>query len=137
MQRVDLGSLLVAPSEGRELRMQVDEKTGTVQAVMIAAEDGALELQVFAAPRGGDLWSTVRPQIQADITRRGGKAEEREGREARRAVRAGADRTAAGEAVELGEAGRNAGQALLLHGLGKAVEGGIESGSGSLAGPGF
>lgn len=80
VQRVDLGSLLVAPSEGRELRMQVDEKTGNVQAVMIAGEDGALELQVFAAPRNGDLWSTVRPQIQADITGRGGKAEEREGR---------------------------------------------------------
>ena len=75
VQRVDLGSLLVAPSEGRELRMQVDEKTGNVQAVMIAGEDGALELQVFAAPRNGDLWSTVRPQIQADITGRGGKAD--------------------------------------------------------------
>lgn len=80
VQRVDLGSLLIAPSDGRELRLQVDEKSGTVQAVMLAGQDGALEMQAFAAPRHTDLWSTVRPQIQADITGRGGTAEEREGR---------------------------------------------------------
>jgi hypothetical protein len=80
VQRVDLGSLLIAPSEGRELRLQVDEASGNVQAVMLASQDGALEMQAFAAPRNGDLWSTVRPQIQADITGRGGQAEEREGR---------------------------------------------------------
>ncbi|WP_051204202.1 DUF3710 domain-containing protein [Nocardioides sp. CF8] len=80
VQRVDLGSLLIAPSEGRELRLQVDEASGTVQAVMLAGQDGALEIQAFAAPRNGDLWGTVRPQIQADIAGRGGQAEEREGR---------------------------------------------------------
>ena len=80
VQRVDLGSLLITPSEGRELRLQVDEASGVVQAVMLAGQDGAIELQVFAAPRGGDLWSTVRPQIAADIVGRGGRTEEREGR---------------------------------------------------------
>lgn len=79
VERVDLGSLLIPPGE-RELRLQVDEASGTVQSVMLAAPDGALEMQAFAAPRNGDLWSTVRPQIVADITGRGGKAEEREGR---------------------------------------------------------
>jgi Protein of unknown function (DUF3710) len=80
VERVDLGSLLIAPSEGREVRLQVDEKTGQVQSVMLAAQDGLLEMQAFAAPRHGDLWSTVRPQLQADITGRGGQAEERDGR---------------------------------------------------------
>lgn len=78
--RVDLGSLLIAPSEGRELRLQVDEASGTVQAVMLTGPDGALEMQVFAAPRHGDLWATVRPQIREDITGRGGQVEERDGR---------------------------------------------------------
>lgn len=80
VERVDLGSLLVAPSEGRELRLQVEEKSGAVQAVLLAGPDGAVELQAFAAPRNGDLWSEVRPQLAADIARRGGSAEEREGR---------------------------------------------------------
>lgn len=80
VQRVDLGSLLIAPEEGRELRLQVDESTQAVQAVLLAGSDGALELRAFAAPRNGDLWTEVRPQLAADLARRGGTATEREGR---------------------------------------------------------
>lgn len=78
--RLDLGSLLVPPAEGAELRVQVDEQSGAVRAVLLATDKGALELRAFAAPRGGDLWSDIRPQIAADAARRGGTATEREGR---------------------------------------------------------
>jgi hypothetical protein len=78
--RVDLGSLLIAPSEGREVRLQVDEATQAVQSVLIAGRDGALELRAFAAPRNGDLWSDVRPELVADVKNKGGTVEEREGR---------------------------------------------------------
>jgi hypothetical protein len=80
LERIDLGSLLVAPRDGADLRLQVDETTGEVQSVMLAAEEGALELRAFAAPRNGDLWAEVRPQMAADISRHGGTATEREGR---------------------------------------------------------
>jgi hypothetical protein len=79
-ERVDLGSLLIAPWHGREVRVQVDEKTQAVRSVLVAAPDGAMELRAFAAPRNGDLWSEVRPQIAEDLSRRGGTASEREGR---------------------------------------------------------
>ncbi|WP_370247593.1 DUF3710 domain-containing protein [Nocardioides sp.] len=79
VERVDLGSLLVAPEAGRELRLQVDERTNTVQAVLLASEDGAVEFRAFAAPRNGDLWTEVRPQIAADMQARGGRTSEREG----------------------------------------------------------
>jgi hypothetical protein len=78
--RVDIGSLLVAPAEGLELRLQVDEETEHVQAVVLAGPEGALELRAFAAPRNGDLWSEVRPRIAADFAQRGGTATEQEGR---------------------------------------------------------
>ena len=80
VDRVDLGSLRVPPREGAELRLQVDEATGEVQSVMLAAEEGALELRAFAAPRNGSLWEEVRPQIAADVAQHGGTATEREGR---------------------------------------------------------
>jgi hypothetical protein len=80
ISRIDLGSLRVAPYEGAELRLQVDEQTGEVQSAMLAAEEGALELRAFAAPRHGDLWTEVRPQIAADVAQHGGTATEREGR---------------------------------------------------------
>ena len=50
------------------------------QSVMLAGEEGALELRAFAAPRDGDLWSEVRPQIAADVAQHGGTATERDGR---------------------------------------------------------
>jgi hypothetical protein len=80
LDRVDLGSLRIAPREGAELRLQVDENTGEVQSVMLAADEGALELRAFAAPRNGDLWSEVRPQIASDVSQHGGTATERQGR---------------------------------------------------------
>jgi hypothetical protein len=80
VDRVDLGSLRVAPRDGAELRLQVDENTGEVQSVMLASEDGAMELRAFAAPRNGALWDEVRPQIAADVSGHGGTATEREGR---------------------------------------------------------
>jgi len=80
IDRVDLGSLVLTPEPGRELRLQVDETSGAVQSVVLAGADGAVELRAFAAPRNGDLWADVRPQIAADMESRGGTATEREGR---------------------------------------------------------
>lgn len=80
VQRVDLGSMLIAPVPGSELRIQVDERTKRVQSVLMAGAEGALELRAFSAPRHGDLWSDIRPQLAADMARRGGTATEREGR---------------------------------------------------------
>jgi hypothetical protein len=79
VERLDLGALLISPSDGRELRLQVDEASGNVQSVMVTGPEGALELKPFAAPRNGDLWSEIWPQIADDMRRRGGQVEERDG----------------------------------------------------------
>ena len=80
VERVDLGGLLIAPTEGLDLRLQVDEATQAVKSVMVVGPDGAVELRAFAASRNGDLWSDVRRQIASEASRRGGTATEREGR---------------------------------------------------------
>ena len=77
--KLDLGSLVVTPREGLDLQLQVDEQTGQVVAVVMAGQEGALELLAFAAPRNGDIWPDVRKQIASEITRRGGTATEAEG----------------------------------------------------------
>ena len=77
--RVDLGGLLVKGRPGLELRLQVDEKTQQVAAVMLVNQEGALELRPFAAPRNGGIWPDIRKQIAAETARRGGTATEAEG----------------------------------------------------------
>ena len=76
---VDLGSLLIQPFDESELRMQVDEESGTVLALLLMTEQGALEVRAFAAPRNGDLWAETRSEIAADAAQRGGTADERTG----------------------------------------------------------
>lgn len=81
VERVDLGSLRIPASmDQREVRLQVDEASGTVQAVLVVGPDGALEIRAFAAPRNGELWEEARTAIAAETTNVGGTAEEREGR---------------------------------------------------------
>ena len=77
--RVDLGSLLITPREGFDVQLQVDEGSGEVMAVILAGEDGALEVRAFAAPRHGDIWTTARQAVAAEVAQMGGTATEREG----------------------------------------------------------
>lgn len=76
--RVDLGSLLIAPREGVELQLQVEEATGEVAAVILASEDGAAEVRAFAAPRNGDIWDSLRQTIADEVAQLGGTATELE-----------------------------------------------------------
>lgn len=77
--RADLGSLLITPLEGTDLRVQVDEGSGEVLSVMMLGEAGALEARAFAAPRQAGIWEETRHQIAAEVARLGGTADEREG----------------------------------------------------------
>jgi len=76
---IDLGSLLVRPPDGLELRLQVEEETGEVLAVLVVGDEGLVEMRAFAAARGGEMWEDVRREIAADSTQRGGTATEQEG----------------------------------------------------------
>lgn len=80
VERLDLGGLRIPAMEGREVRLQVDEASGNVQAVLIVGEDGAMELRAFAAPRNGDLWSKAIGELAAEAAQRGGTADRRQGR---------------------------------------------------------
>jgi len=78
-QVVDLGGLLVRGRPGLEMRLQVDERDGSVVAVLLVSEEGAVELRAFAAPRNESIWDDVRREIGAEATRRGGTATEEQG----------------------------------------------------------
>lgn len=76
---IDLGSLLIAPLEGSELRMQVDEASGEILSVLLISESGAMEVRAFAAPRSPGLWAQTRKEIAAEVARQGGTADTRDG----------------------------------------------------------
>lgn len=77
--RIDLGGLVVTGKQSLELRLQVDEATQQVAAVLLVGPDGAVELRPFAAPRNSDIWDGIRKHIAAETAQRGGTATEVEG----------------------------------------------------------
>jgi len=77
--KIDLGGLVVTGEPGLELRLQVDEPTSQVVAVLLLNPEGAVELRPFAAPRNADIWDDIRKTIAAETARRGGTATEAEG----------------------------------------------------------
>lgn len=73
---IDLGGLVIKGTAGLELRLQVDEQTSAVAAVMLAGPDSGLELRAFAAPRKASVWDEVRADIAAEAERRDGTSTE-------------------------------------------------------------
>ncbi|MFA7324826.1 MAG: DUF3710 domain-containing protein [Candidatus Nanopelagicales bacterium] len=78
-ERLDLGGLLIAAIPGIDVQVQVDESTGAVALVTLAAQDSGAQIQVFAAPRSGGLWDDARQQIAASINQANGLVEETTG----------------------------------------------------------
>jgi hypothetical protein len=76
---IDLGGLIVRGRQDVQLQLQVDEGSGQIVAVLMMAEDGAVELRPFAAPRSAGIWDDVRRQIAAETARLGGTATEADG----------------------------------------------------------
>ncbi|MGH3471898.1 MAG: DUF3710 domain-containing protein [Nocardioidaceae bacterium] len=76
---VDLGGLVVKGVEGLELRLQIDEASSMVAAVLLAGPTSGLELRAFAAPTSGGIWDEVRADIAAEAGRHGGTATEQDG----------------------------------------------------------
>lgn len=76
---VDLGALLIAPSDGLQLRLEVEEATQRVVAVTLDLNGSSLQLQAFAAPKTEGLWDEIREQIGQSVGAQGGQVEEIEG----------------------------------------------------------
>ena len=81
-ERLDFGALALSPSESVELRLDVDENTQVITgmtAVLGEGGAGAVQLQVFAAPKTSGIWYGIRREIAESILAGGGTADEVEG----------------------------------------------------------
>jgi hypothetical protein len=77
--RVNMGGMWIPLVDGLAVRVEADLVTGEVLAVTLVLDDGALQLQPFAAPRNEGIWDEVRAEIRTGVTRDGGIADEVEG----------------------------------------------------------
>ena len=77
--RMDFGSLWIRGVDGLQVQAQMDDATKVVGLITLTLGSGAVQLQVFAAPRTAGLWDDVRSQLASSVTSQGGVIEEGEG----------------------------------------------------------
>ncbi|MCW2494621.1 DUF3710 domain-containing protein [Jatrophihabitans sp.] len=76
VQRADLGALRVPVGAGLDLRLEVNEQQQVI-AVTLAANDGSMQLGVYAAPRTEGIWDDVRAEIAESMKEQKGVPKER------------------------------------------------------------
>lgn len=76
---VDLGGIKVAPREGLQLRLEVEEKTNRVVAVSLDYRESLLQVQAFAAPKTTGLWGRVRSELTQQMSSQGAEVSEEKG----------------------------------------------------------
>lgn len=81
-ERLDFGAIALTPPDDADLRLDVDEKTQVitgVTAVFGPESAGAVQIQVFAAPKTSGIWYGIRREIADALVAGGGTADEVDG----------------------------------------------------------
>lgn len=76
---VDLGGIKVAPREGLQLRLEVDERAQRVVAVSLEYAESLLQVQAFSAPKTTGLWHEVRTEIAQQLGSQGAEVAHEDG----------------------------------------------------------
>lgn len=77
--RIDLGALRIPVGDGYDVRVDLNEAQQVISATL-AAQDGTMQLGVFAAPRNEGIWDDVRTEIAESLNaQRKGSAVEADG----------------------------------------------------------
>jgi len=72
VQRIDFGSLIVTPFDGMKLQLQVKQDSQEVQALLVVAQQSAIEVALFSAPLRSSMLAEVRADMQAATDAAGG-----------------------------------------------------------------
>ncbi|HLS34425.1 MAG TPA: DUF3710 domain-containing protein [Brevibacterium sp.] len=74
--RLSMGALAVPVLDGMQIRLETEDGTDRVLGVTMVHGKAAMQLQVFAAPRGEGIWRSIREEIADSVRGRRGKADE-------------------------------------------------------------
>lgn len=76
VDRIDFGALKVPGIENTQYNLEIDQESEVVVAVTALREDGAVQIQPFAAPKAGEFWGEVKDELKDGLVEQGGKVEE-------------------------------------------------------------
>ena len=75
---LDFGALKINVTSEFEVRLEMSQ-AGELSGISLLRDGAIMQLGVYAAPRSGGAWETIRDDIVAEINRSGGSVEETTG----------------------------------------------------------
>jgi hypothetical protein len=78
LARIDLGALRLPALPGMDLRVELNAQQKVIAATLRSGES-TLQVSVFAAPRAGGIWESVRADLATSASGQGGSLREVEG----------------------------------------------------------
>lgn len=79
VERLNLGGLQIPAIAEMQIRIEADPATKTVVSATVLMNEGAVQLQAFAAPRAEPLWPDVRANIASSMKQSGASCDEVDG----------------------------------------------------------
>lgn len=76
---VDLGGIKIAPREGLQMRLDVDERAQRVVAVTLDYQGSLLQVQAFSAPKTTGMWHRIRSELVEQLVQQNAKTREEDG----------------------------------------------------------
>lgn len=76
---VDLGGIKIAPREGLQMRLDVDERAQRVVAVSLEYAESLIQVQAFSAPKTTGMWNGIRVDLRAQLDQQNAKTHEEDG----------------------------------------------------------
>jgi len=78
LPRIDLGALRLPALPGMDLRVELNAQQQVIAATL-RADESFLQVSVFAAPRAGGIWESVREDLATSASGQGGSLKEVDG----------------------------------------------------------
>lgn len=76
---VDLGGIKIAPREGLQMRLDVDERAQRVVAVSLEYAESLLQVQAFSAPKSTGMWNQIRVDLTSQLDQQNAQTREEDG----------------------------------------------------------
>lgn len=76
---IDLGAIKVAPREGMQVRLDIEQQSKRIIAVSIDYEGSTMQAQAFSAPKSKGIWHTTRAEMANQLVAQQAQVQEQEG----------------------------------------------------------
>lgn len=77
--RLDFGALKLPSGHDCKVQLTIDRKSRKALGAIVQSPNAAMQVNVYAAPKTGELWPDLREELVESVTSQGGTASFREG----------------------------------------------------------